>query len=56
MSIAALFIMETAQVPYNWWVDQEIVVYMYMQWSITHNIHSNDMWFEGEWMQVEDII
>jgi hypothetical protein len=34
-------------------MDQEIVVYMHNYYSATRN---NDMWFEGKWMQLEDIM
>jgi hypothetical protein len=36
--------------PYNWWLDQKIVVYIYtMEYDLA--IRNNDMGFEGKWKQ-----
>jgi hypothetical protein len=46
--------METTQMPYKWWMDQEIVIYIHNGVFLNHK--NNDMWFESKWMQLEDMM
>jgi hypothetical protein len=39
---------------YNWWIDQENLVYIHN--GVYSVIRNNDMWFEGKWMQLENIM
>jgi hypothetical protein len=43
------------QMPYNWWMDQEKVVYVHNGVLFNHKEELR-MWFEGKWMQLEDIM
>jgi hypothetical protein len=47
--------METIQVPYNWWMDQDNMVYIH-NGVYSHIRKSDTMWSEGRWMQLEDIM
>jgi hypothetical protein len=41
-------------VPYNWWVVQKNVVYIYMEFYSA--LRNNDNWFEDKWRQLKDIM